>query len=338
MLLALLLLAGAASAKRFCIASRSPPNLPPCTDQCLAGDMDVVDGVCADNLKGICELDGGYKGGVWQFFENYSRCLDLLCTMEPDRKMMFQKACGWDQNISDENASYFGEWQSYLQRPSAAEATVTMTGGGTDYSTAVSSATTNGGDGPDDYSSAVSTELPLSTTAPQTTTGFSQPPTKTTRYTVYVSTTYVSATTKSTVVGYGTPANSQTSSTALSYSSGSSAPANHEKSMSPAVIAGIAVASIAILGSFVVAAFFLSRRFQRRHHGRSAETPPPLVHEPDKGRHPHEKAELDAKHSEVGFGAPVGHAELDGGSPVNPIYEPVHVRASERRARIAQNF
>ncbi|RYN80810.1 hypothetical protein AA0117_g2840 [Alternaria alternata] len=55
----LLLLFGSVATQerdKFCIAAKPPLALPGCTKQCLIGEGKVLDGNCADNLEGFCEL------------------------------------------------------------------------------------------------------------------------------------------------------------------------------------------------------------------------------------------------------------------------------------------
>lgn len=78
---------------------------------------------------------------------------------------------------------------------------------------------------------------------------------------------------------------------------------------------------------------FLLRR--RKRNPRPLSRP---IYEPGNGRIVREKAGLDEQYSGVGVGGPIGVAELDDGSLVSPVMEPVHLSMSERRARVTQNF
>lgn len=79
---------------------------------------------------------------------------------------------------------------------------------------------------------------------------------------------------------------------------------------------------------------FLLRR--RRRYPRASSLP---NYEPDNGKLAREKAGLDKPYSGVGVGGPVGFAELNGSAPVSPVMDPpMHLSASQRQARVAQNF
>jgi hypothetical protein len=104
-----------------------------------------------------------------------------------------------------------------------------------------------------------------------------------------------------------------------------------QPALSRSAIAGVAVGGILALSLIGGGVFFLMRR-----HGRY---PPPPFYEPDKGKFARERAGLDEPYSSVGVGGAVEFAELDGSAPVSPVMEPpVHLSASQRQARVAQNF
>ncbi|KAF3045802.1 hypothetical protein E8E11_008700 [Didymella keratinophila] len=104
--------------------------------------------------------------------------------------------------------------------------------------------------------------------------------------------------------------------------------------LSTSAIAGVAIGGILALSLIGGGMFFLLRR--RRRYSRASSPP---VHEPDIGKLAREKAGLDEPYSGIGVGGPVGFAELDGSAPVSPVMEPlVHLSASQRQARVAQNF
>jgi hypothetical protein len=107
-----------------------------------------------------------------------------------------------------------------------------------------------------------------------------------------------------------------------------------QPALSTSAIAGVAVGGILALSLIGGGVFFLMRR-----HGRYPRASSPPFYEPDKGKFARERAGLDEPYSSVGVGGAVEFAELDGSAPVSPVMEPpVHLSASQRQARVAQNF
>lgn len=104
-----------------------------------------------------------------------------------------------------------------------------------------------------------------------------------------------------------------------------------QPALSTSAIAGIAVGSLLAL-TLVGVVVSLLRRRKRNPHPLSQP-----IYEPGNSRIVREKAGLNEQYSDVGVGGPVGVAELDGGSPMSPVMEPVHLSISERRTRVAQN-
>ena len=112
------------------------------------------------------------------------------------------------------------------------------------------------------------------------------------------------------------------------------AQAEPQHTLSTSAIVGVAVGGILALSLFGGGVFFLLRR--RRRYPRAVSPP---IYEPDNGKLAREKTGLNEPYSGVGVGGPVGCVELDGSAPVSPVMEqPVHMSASQRQARAAQNF
>lgn len=110
--------------------------------------------------------------------------------------------------------------------------------------------------------------------------------------------------------------------------------AESQSALSTSAIAGVAVGGILALSLTGGGVFFLLRR--RKGYPRASSPP---IYEPDNDKLAREKAGLDEPYSGVGVGGPVGFAELDGSAPVSPVMEqPVYLSASQRQARVAQNF
>jgi hypothetical protein len=110
--------------------------------------------------------------------------------------------------------------------------------------------------------------------------------------------------------------------------------AEQQLTLSTSAIAGVAVGGILALSLIGGGVFFVLRRRSRYPRALS-----PPIYEPDNGKLAREKAGLGEPYSGVGVGGPVGFAELDGSAPVSPVMEPpVHLNASQRQARVAQNF
>ncbi|KAH6644430.1 hypothetical protein C7974DRAFT_408111 [Boeremia exigua] len=341
MLLAAVFLVGLATAARYCYEAPTKLALPSCTTACLGTDTSVLDGVCADNLKGICELDGG----VASFFRVYSKCLTQHCqdqTPRADFVQAFQYQCGWYDSITDVQARYFGEWQIYLhpsdlnpQRSSTVTQRVTsfVTITSSSASKTVSTVTLIGG--PTAVSSKVSAEPSVST--------LSTPPTTTSASAQTV--TAVGDETSSNVLDNGASSTLQISSSIYTRGPASPAPVHYketESALSGTAIAGIAVGSTCFVAVSFGAIFLILRRRKRSQPGGPRSMSPP-IHERGGGKEPYEKAELagqevEPRSPEAVVDAPVGRVELDAGSPVSPVWEPVHVSTSERRAKVAQNF
>lgn len=116
-----------------------------------------------------------------------------------------------------------------------------------------------------------------------------------------------------------------------------------EPAFSATAIAGVAAGSTILLALFLGATFLLLRH---RKHNQTKNQPRPistLLHEPGNSEIVYEKAELDGRalehqHSEIGVSAPLRYAEIDTDTTVSPVREQVYISASERNARIAQNF
>ncbi|KAF3035709.1 hypothetical protein E8E12_007227 [Didymella heteroderae] len=115
------LLVELATAARYCVEANPPIpayipgqwSLPECTTKYLSTNTSVLDGVCAENLPGICKLDGG----VASFFRVYNACLSRECGLTWERQHFvhtFQYYCGWLPTITLTQAGYFGQWNAYL--------------------------------------------------------------------------------------------------------------------------------------------------------------------------------------------------------------------------------
>lgn len=134
---------------------------------------------------------------------------------------------------------------------------------------------------------------------------------------------------------------SYTSDSAHPSSSTPSALAAHNSKSAPStsVIAGIAVGSVALISFIAFIAFLLFRYLRRRRQATyPAHQPLPSPYEPNKGDHLQEKPWPNRHNPMLHAHAPVGCAELDGGSPVSPVWEPVELGTRERKASVAQNF
>ncbi|KAJ4367966.1 hypothetical protein N0V86_009807 [Didymella sp. IMI 355093] len=313
----------------------SPPNYEPADSKegydkpeldgqtvCLATDTSVLDGVCADNIKGMCELDGG----VASFFRVYTACLSRECLLTFDRQHLvaiFRWYSGWALNISESEARCFGEWREYVydRRSTTSQASSTIAQLVTLFVTVLSPTT----------SDVESTSIRIESTVGSNSEVSAEPP----------STTQTSAITPAdgttSIQDNDFSSASQTMTSSISRSSTSSLPLAQDESkpaLSTSAIAGVAVGSILSLALIGGIAFFLLSR--RKRNSRPSSPP---VYALDSGKMPREKAGLDEPYSGVGVGGPVGFAELDGASPVNPVMEPlVYLSASQRQARVAQNF
>jgi hypothetical protein len=135
----------------------------------------------------------------------------------------------------------------------------------------------------------------------------------------------------------------QFSSSSRAASTASSAPATHDASqpsLSLAAIIGVAIGGALLLALIVGLICFLVRRRKRKEPKRSVSPP---IYEPAAEKQMYDKPEPDGQAMEhpfsaIGVCAPVLYAELDAGSPVSPVREPVYLSAIQRRARAAQNF
>jgi len=135
---------------------------------------------------------------------------------------------------------------------------------------------------------------------------------------------------------------SQTSSTSAAHKPTSSAADNSEPVLSTAAIAGVAVGGTCLLTIAFGAVFLILRRQKRKQPDEPRSMSPPIDW-PDTGKVAYERVELAGREVEPqspmsGVDVPAGVVELDGSSPVSPVWEPTHTSASERKARIAQNF
>ncbi|KAF1925854.1 uncharacterized protein M421DRAFT_7617 [Didymella exigua CBS 183.55] len=325
MLFAVMLLAGLANAARYCfeVNEQLPENLvlPECTKPCLGTDTSVLDGVCADNLKDICGLDGG----VASYFRVYTACLSRECSAIADRKefvKIFQTQCGWYPDITDTQARYFGDWKIYLVdgRSTHSQASSTVIQRITSFVTVTSPST----------SDAESTSTKIESNTTSTSELFLEPS---------FTTQTAPATTADTSTSIQDDESSptlHTSAFSASSSSASSLPLAQDEpqsALSTPAIAGVAIGGILAFALICGIVFFFMRRC--KHDSRPLSPP---VYEPSNGKMAREKAGLDEPYSSVGVGGPVGFAELDGRSPASPVVEPVHLSMSKRRVTVAQNF
>ncbi|KAJ8114496.1 hypothetical protein OPT61_g3638 [Boeremia exigua] len=148
--------------------------------------------------------------------------------------------------------------------------------------------------------------------------------------------------TASTTLGNEVSLSSQISS---SSASASPLPLKHEESkpsIGAAAIAGIAVGAAFLIAISLGTVFLILRRQKRDLPGKPRSMSPPTS---DIG---HEKIvceeaelagqEVQPQSSRPRVDAPVEILELDADSPVSPLWEPMQMSGTERRARIAQNF
>ena len=144
-----------------------------------------------------------------------------------------------------------------------------------------------------------------------------------------------------TVLGDDIPSTFRTTTFITVYNTASPARVNQDHSepaISTAAIAGTAVGGTLLFALACGAVLFLLRRRKPKQPTSPRSMSPP-IYESGSDKFAREKASLknqglEEPYSEVGVGAPVGRAELDGGSPVSPIYMSV----GGRNASVAQNF
>ncbi|KAF1354142.1 hypothetical protein EJ07DRAFT_158758 [Lizonia empirigonia] len=270
-----------------------------CVDECIMGDTGHLDGICADSLKAICQLDGA----VASYFRVFTSCLSRYCPSDADRMNFvtaFRVECGFYNSSVESQAQLFGDWKRYF-----------MEGPMISVDTQIVIPQVN---------------LPPFTWPPSVATAITKDPVST-----------VLEDEKSSTRRAGTPPSSGSLDSFPISTSHSDEPALSPAAMTGTAVGGAVLLTLVVGFAFFV--IRRRKRGQSEAQPRSISPPnyEPEHGKVVVEKAELEGQALEHRLPKVGVGAPVGYAELDG-SPVCPIRESVFLSANERNTRMATNF